>query len=225
MRYTNLLNPNEYIVYRDALGNKPVYYYSDDKQIIISDSIKDILRKGIKVEVDIDALNEYFTFQNIYSDRTLFKGIKMLPAGHSSQYINGKLEIHKYYDIPTNQVEMKEGEWEKLIEKKLTQSVDRLVEEGDGSFLSGGLDSASVAYLASQRTKLKTFTMGFDLTTAKGIEQTFDERVAAEEMSRLIGSEHYEMVLHSGDMHSIMPELIYHLEDLRVGMSLSLIHI
>ena len=220
MKYSNLIEPNAHLVRRDALGSKPVYYLSDKEQIVIADNIKDILDlTGIEVVVDTDALNEYFTFQNIYSDRTLFQGIKLLPPGHQLEYKNGTLRVSEYYDIPLNRVEMPEPEWKKLIETKLTESVDRLVEEGDGSFLSGGIDSASVAFLASQRTKLKTFTIGFDLTTAKGIEQTFDERESAERIARLIGSEQYEMVLQSRDMQTILPELIYHLEDLRVGMS------
>jgi asparagine synthase (glutamine-hydrolysing) len=216
MEYSNLIKPNEYIVLRDALGCEPVYYYRGDKEIVIAKTIKEILKKtGMTVELDIEALNEYFTFQTLYSDRTLFKGIKLLPAGHKIEYINGDIEISEYYDIPQDKIDMPEKEWKELIKKQLRRSVKRL--DAEGSFLSGGLDSASVAALSDK--KLKTFTMGFDVSTAKGIEQTFDERVAAEEISKLIGSEHYEMVLHSGDMCAIMPELIYHLEDLRVGMS------
>lgn len=220
MKFSNLIRPNEYTVSRDALGSVPVYYYVSDSEVVIADNIKDILRvTGMVVELDIDALNEYFTFQNIFSDRTLFRGIRMLPAGHRLEYNGETLSVHQYYDLPQNKVELSEDKWTEYISTKLRNSVERLVEEGDGAFISGGLDSASVAYIASKKTKLKTFTMGFDLTTAKGIEQTFDERKHAEEISRLIGSEHYEMVLHSSDMRSIMPELIYHLEDLRVGMS------
>jgi asparagine synthase (glutamine-hydrolysing) len=215
MKYSNLINPNEQIVYRDALGSVPVYYYRDD-QIVVANTIKEILNlTKMKVEVDLEALNEYFSFQNIYSDRTLFKGIKMLPAGHYLEYKNGDITIHQYYDIPIKRVELKESEWIRLIENKLKESVER--KQAEGSFLSGGIDSASVAFLSPK--KLKTFTIGFDTTTAKGIEQTFDERKSAEEVSRLIGSEHYEMVLHSSDMRSILPEVIYHQEDLRVGMS------
>jgi asparagine synthase (glutamine-hydrolysing) len=35
----------------------------------------------------------------------------------------------------------------------------------------------------------------------------------------MYSSEHYEMVMHSGSMAKVMPKLIWHLEDLRVGMS------
>jgi asparagine synthase (glutamine-hydrolysing) len=55
------------------------------------------------------------------------------------------------------------------------------------------------------------------LSSASGIELGFDERAQAEMLSNLLKTEHYETVLHAGDMEHIMPELIWHLEDLRVG--------
>jgi asparagine synthase (glutamine-hydrolysing) len=49
------------------------------------------------------------------------------------------------------------------------------------------------------------------------MELAFDERERAEHMSYLFGTEHYEMVLKAGDMERVMPRLVWHLEDLRVG--------
>ena len=66
---------------------------------------------------------------------------------------------------------------------------------------------------------MRTFTVGFDLHSASGIELGFDERERSEQMSYLFGTEHYEMVLKAGDMERVMPRLIWHLEDLRVGQS------
>ena len=62
-----------------------------------------------------------------------------------------------------------------------------------------------------------TFTMGFDLSSASGLELSFDERANSEVLATLLRTEHYEMLLQAGDMEHIMPELIEHLEDLRVG--------
>ena len=64
-----------------------------------------------------------------------------------------------------------------------------------------------------------TFTGGFDLTNAAGFEAGFDERKEAEIIARMFSSEHYENVLHSGSLKLVMPKLIWHLEDLRLGMS------
>jgi asparagine synthase (glutamine-hydrolysing) len=66
---------------------------------------------------------------------------------------------------------------------------------------------------------MKTFTCGFDLSSASGIELGFDERSAAEAMSYHFRTEHYEMVLKAGDMERVLPRLAWHLEEPRVGQS------
>ena len=87
-----------------------------------------------------------------------------------------------------------------------------------GAYLSGGMDSGSVTALAARQLPyIKSFTCGFDLSSASGIELSYDERAAAEHMSYLFKTEHYEMVLKAGDMERVMPRLAWHLEEPRVG--------
>ena len=82
------------------------------------------------------------------------------------------------------------------------------------------MDSGSItAITAKSNSNLKTFTCGFDLSSASGIELAYDERVQAEAMSALFKTEHYEMVLKAGDMQRCLPELVWHLEEPRVGQS------
>ncbi|MBW2062735.1 MAG: asparagine synthase C-terminal domain-containing protein, partial [Deltaproteobacteria bacterium] len=89
-----------------------------------------------------------------------------------------------------------------------------------GSYLSGGLDSSSITAFASRIIpRLMTFTGGFDVATAVSIENFFDERDKAELISREFGTEHYQMVIHAGDLEWALPHVIWHMEDLRVGMS------
>ena len=53
-----------------------------------------------------------------------------------------------------------------------------------GAYLSGGMDSGSITAVAAQSfPNLKSFTCGFDLSSASGIELSFDERAKAEAMS------------------------------------------
>ncbi len=89
-----------------------------------------------------------------------------------------------------------------------------------GSYLSGGMDSGSITCIAAQSFRnLKTFTGGFDLSSASGLELGFDERAKAEFLSSRYKTEHYEVILKAGDMERVMPQLIWHMEDLRVGQS------
>jgi asparagine synthase (glutamine-hydrolysing) len=82
------------------------------------------------------------------------------------------------------------------------------------------MDSGSITAIAAQQLPyLKSFTCGFDLHSASGLELGFDERETAEMMSYLFKTEHYEMVLKAGDMERVLPNLVWHLEEPRVGQS------
>lgn len=207
---------------RDRLGIKPLYYSFHNGILLMASEIKAILEyPGIKVKVDPQALNEYFTFQNIYSDKTLFYGIKLLPAANYLEFDGISLNIYEWWDIPTKKKKLSRKEWEGKLLKTFKQAVkNHMISDVEiGSYLSGGMDSASITTLASQYSDyIKTFTGGFDLTTARGIEATFDEREKAEKVAQQILSEHYELVMHSDSMAKVFPKLIWHLEDLRVGM-------
>ena len=70
------------------------------------------------------------------------------------------------------------------------------------------MDSGAITAIAAKSFPyLKTFTCGFDLSSASGIELGFDERVKAEAMSYHFKTEHYEMVLKAGDMERVMPKM------------------
>ena len=82
-----------------------------------------------------------------------------------------------------------------------------------GAYLSGGMDSGSITAIAAQSSPyLKSFTCGFDLSSASGLEACFDERRVAESLSYEFKTEHYEVVLKSGDMERCLPSLVWHLE-------------
>jgi asparagine synthase (glutamine-hydrolysing) len=89
-----------------------------------------------------------------------------------------------------------------------------------GAYLSGGMDSGTLtAIAATQLPYMRTFTCGFDLHSASGMELAFDEREKAELMSYRFKTEHYEMVLKAGDMERVLPRLAHHMEEPRVGQS------
>ena len=80
------------------------------------------------------------------------------------------------------------------------------------------MDSGTLTALSSQKLPyIKTFTCGFDLSSASGLELAYDERKKAEAMSAIFKTEHYEMVLKSGDMERCLEKLAYHLEEPRVA--------
>ncbi len=82
------------------------------------------------------------------------------------------------------------------------------------------MDTGAITAIAARHLKdICSFTVGFDLTSASGLELAFDERKPAERMSYLFRTEHYEMVLKAGDMQRAMADLVWHIEEPRVGQS------
>ena len=230
---------------RDRYGIKPLYYSLEKGTLLFASEIKAILEhEEVGRAVDDEALCEYFTFQNIFSDKTLFRGVHLLPAGHVlslqrdgsfsaqgwdhewSTSLNGwKVDEWEYWDFDFSEAmtpeQMTEQECVSELRRLFIQAVERnLVSDVTvGTYLSGGIDSGAIAATATRKIpRLMSFTGGFDVASVSGLEATFDERVPAEFMASCFGTEHYEMVMHSGDMAWVMPKLIWHLEDLRVGM-------
>ena len=219
----------ELFIARDRYGIKPLYYTFQGNAFIFSSEQKAITaHPSVKKELDLEAMLEYFTFQNIFTDKTLLKGIKLFPAGCFAK-ISAKKPVNQlnpvcFWDFNFIEPEQPANEKEYIeeLDRLFCQAVKRqlLSDVELGSYLSGGMDSGSItAVAATHLPYIKTFTCGFDLSSASGLELAFDERKQAEYMSYLFKTEHYEMVLKAGDMERIMPKLAWHIEEPRVGQS------
>lgn len=215
---------------RDRYGVKPLYYGVFNGRFLFASEAKAILRApDVPRRIDEAGLFEYFTFQNFFTQRTLIKDLAMLPAGCWLEVAQtpdgiGTPRITRYWDFSFDEPEIVRSkqdyaaELDHLFEQAVTRQMVGDVEVG--AYLSGGMDSGSITAVAARQVpELKTFTCGFDLRSASGIELNFDERAAAEHMSYAFGTEHYEMVLKSGDMERVLPRVAWHLDEPRVGQS------
>ena len=102
---------------RDRYGIQPLYIAETVKGLTFGSEQKAILaRSDLSIEVDREALLEYFTFQNLLTSRTLVKGISLLPAGHYAvvdmRSENPGLIFTKYWDFnftsPTEKADRRE---------------------------------------------------------------------------------------------------------------------
>jgi asparagine synthase (glutamine-hydrolysing) len=214
---------------RDRYGIKPLYLSQQGRTVAFGSEQKAILAMpGFRRVLDKPALLEYFTFQNIFTDRTLLADVTLLPAGHYATLDLSReaptLRPSRYWDFhfrePTERAS--DREYREELDRLFQQAVNRqLVTDVElGSYLSGGIDSGSITAIAARAYPyLKSFTCGFDLSSASGIELSCDERPKAEAMSYFFKTEHYEMVLKAGDMERVLPRLAWHLEEPRVGQS------
>ena len=138
---------------RDRFGVKPLYYGHYDGRLLFGSEVKALLAAGMPASVSYPALGEYFTFQNTLSDLTLFEGVRMLPAGQILVIDEGGERPEQYWDLafePDEQVS--QDDWVAGVRDAFERAVTRqLVSDVPvGSYLSGGMDSASIAAVAAR---------------------------------------------------------------------------
>lgn len=212
---------------RDRFGVKPLYYYFGKGHLIFGSEIKAIIQHpSYQVSVNKEALNEYFTFQNVFRYHTLFNGVTMLPPANTvvvdkhTSYVKHRSWWDYDFSKPDNTMtfdDAREGTI-KYFKEAVTRQM--IADVPVGSYLSGGMDSGSITAVASKHVeRLSTFTCGFDMSHVTGVEANYDERRDAELMASYFRTEHYEQVINAGDLSWSLPRVVWHMEDLRVGMS------
>lgn len=212
---------------RDRYGIKPLYYWFTGKTIVFASEIKAIIaHPKFTVQLNTSALNEYFTFQNMFTFRTLFEGVEMLPPANTIKInsLTNEIKHNAWWDYnfsePDQSLSFEDAklETERLFKNAVARQM--VADVPVGSYLSGGMDSGSITAIASSHvSRLATFTCGFDMSEVTGVEVNYDERRDAELMANHFKTEHYEQVLNAGDIKWSLPRVVHHLEDLRVGMS------
>ena len=120
---------------RDMFGIKPFYYAQAGGSFIYGSEIKSILEyPGYEREVNLEALEQYMSFQYSVLPETFFKGIFRLPAGHYMIWKGGKLRTRRYFDPMLTPVKAKDREKE---EGRKTVGEKAVVEKAAGEKAAG----------------------------------------------------------------------------------------
>lgn len=158
---------------RDRFGEKPLYYYLDDRQFIFASEMKAIFSNGIPKTVSEEMIFYYLAYDVVENPNrkaeTFYRNIYQLPPAHYLTISRADdLKIRKYWDIDTeNRSDISLGEAAARFRELFDESV-RIRLRSDvavGSSFSGGIDSSSVvASIITQNPgiNLQTFTARFD---------------------------------------------------------------
>ncbi len=156
---------NEVLFARDQFGVKPFYYFTDKNQFYFASELKALTADALlNKEIDNAAIMDYINYLYCPDEKTPFKQVKKLPAGHYIKYqlSTHQFEIKKYYEVPfnnkVNNASLDELSFE--LERKLFKAVERqlMSDVPVGFFLSGGLDSSLIAAIAQQLNPEKPIT-------------------------------------------------------------------
>ena len=182
---------DEMILARDRMGQKPLYYTETPKSFVFSSEIKAITEHSeVKKELNLSALNQYLTFDYVPFPHSIYKGVYSLEPGYFLKVQKNKIIEKKPYwehSFSTNtSISFKEAKEE--LDFLLDRATGiRLVSDVPlGVFLSGGIDSSTVAYYAQKNASksISTFSIGFE-------EKSYDESNYAKRVSDHLGTTHY----------------------------------
>ncbi len=199
------------ILTRDRMGEKPLYLFESDGQILFASELKSLLSSNlVPFELDARAVNLYFHYQYVPEPFTPIKNVRKLDAAKILvvDTENWRIEEKTYWkpqDAPPI-----EGNAPQIIREKL-EEVSRLIVRSDmpvGVALSGGLDSSIVAaFAARQKSDLTAFSVGY-----RGRPES-DERAAAEKFARFLQIPFFDVELDTQTIVDFFPELNFWRDD------------
>jgi asparagine synthase (glutamine-hydrolysing) len=200
---------------RDRLGVKPLYYTEANGSLVFGSEIKSLLEHpSVSRTVDREALDAYLTFQYVPGPRTLFAGIRKLPAGHILTAGPRGTSLERYWDLtfcePISHGLADEEEAQAELQRLLADAVrtELVADVPLGALLSGGIDSATVVGLMSREATgpIRTFTVGF------GEHPAYSELEAAREIAHHFGAEFHSIGSPAAAVR-LLPSLVWHMDE------------
>ncbi len=194
---------------RDRFGEKPFFYFLKNKQLIFSSELIGFSKiNNIDLSHDHNNFKKYCAYGFFPGDKTPYKFIKKLEPGTNLtlNLNNFEISIKKYWEYNINPDHShNEIYWIERLSAALDSSVkDRMISDvPTGIFLSGGLDSSIISYIAQKYKKsdLNTFSISFE-------DKSFDESTYSRFISNLIKSTHKEKLIDTKNIKDINKQLM-----------------
>ncbi len=198
---------------RDRMGVRPLFYTFIGGSLVFASEIKALLcYPGVTRELDLEGLDDIFTFWHTLPPRTVFRAISELPPGHSATFVRGTLSVRQYWD-PTYDPA---PPCEKAVEARYSEELLSLLTDATrirlrsdvpvGAYLSGGIDSTVIAALARPFVnRMSTFSVRF-------AHPDLDEGPFQAEAVRHLGTEHREICCSDDRIADVFPQVIRHIE-------------
>ena len=199
---------------RDRMGKKPLYYCLRDETLVFASEPKALLAHPlVKKELSLSALNMYVALDYVPTPYSIWKGIEKLEPGTFLVYENGKTRKERFWNPDFRETLINEHDALIQLDQHLSDAVSaRLVSDVPlGIFLSGGLDSSTVAYYAAEAKRkegkqIHTFSIGFS-------EKNFDESAYARAVAQHLDTIHHHQLLSGEDSLKAIPEIFSSLDE------------
>ena len=202
------------VLARDRLGEKPLVWFASRGRIVFASEWRALAaHPDAPRDPDPDALALYLLHRFVPAPRTGIRGVHRLPPANALVWRDGKADVRPYWTMPIPGPERPAGcgsprEAAGTLRGLIERAVhSRLVAEVPvGIFLSGGLDSSTIAAVAARQGKVPTFTL-------RPSDPDFDEGDAARACSRALGTDHHEVPLDAAALDAGFEEVFDRVDD------------
>ena len=199
---------------RDRFGVKPLYYSIQGSQLLFASEMRALLESpDVGRDSNYPALGQYFRHLTVPEPASILARVRKLPAGHVLTWRDGRVDERAYWDLTAvagPAPALAEDDARDQLQTALTDSVALSLRSDVpvGVFLSGGVDSSLLTWLASRNgsVPLPTFSVAFDDPSA-------DEREYSRLVARACGTDHHEVEITLGEAADLLPELCAALDE------------
>ena len=191
-------NNNTLTLFRDRLGQKPLYYYYDEDNFIFSSNFKSVLSYKKSFKLDESQISNFLELGCIPSPYTLDKEIKKLLPAEILEFSTEKFSIStkdKYWRIE-DYVDNRKFEkakffdlFNKSVQKRLLSDVPL------ANLLSGGIDSTSIV-----KSQFENMGNSINTFTIKNTEKKYDESKWAKKVASYYKTNHHEVELNGKNL-------------------------
>ena len=203
---------------RDRFGQKPLYWSRSAGSFAFASELSALrVHPCVPDELSETGLRKYFAYGYIPAPHSIYRGVHKLPAGCSLrvELPDGEPRVSRHWEFRLEPAEPAsrdaEQAWAEELRERLERAVARrlMADVPLGVFLSGGIDSSSVAFVAARHLKpgeLHTFSIGFE-------EASFDESRQAERVAALVGSQHHCTLFSAARAREAWPRIAARLDE------------
>lgn len=196
---------------RDHLGQKPLFFCHRNGAFAFASEVKSLLATElIEPKINIEGLWHYLSLRFMPDQYSLFDGVHKLPAATYLTFEKNAIAMHRYWDVDfKDKLPGSEGEIENQLNDLLLDTVKGhlLSDVRVGAFLSGGIDSGTVAAMMASLSDeaIPRFSIGTR-------EKEFNELPYARMVSEKYGMEAHEKIIEPDLIHTI-PSMVYHMDE------------
>ena len=198
---------------RDPFGEKPFYYQHQGRQFAFASTVSSLVRAGIaSTDVVGEEIANFLMLGATVAPGTMLRSVRALPAGHRLRFEadSGRLGIvadrtasHFAADVPSTTPELN---WQHLVDAVARRMI---ADVPVGVFLSGGVDSTSIAAAMRERVsgRLLSFSIGYE-SRHHAFDETSDALIAAKQLE----TEHHVDIITVDDFVASLDEILLALD-------------